>query len=97
MITPAWCLELVLAALIKAPFESIVTCPLKYLTWKTAFLLPVTSTRRASEMHMPELLIRFSNAGVTLLTSLRFFPKVANKVNTSRPIFVLCASDAQKV
>ena len=51
MITPAWCLELVLAALTKAPFEPIATCPLKYLTWKTAFLLSVTSACRASEMH----------------------------------------------
>ena len=54
MIMPAWCLELVLAALTKAPFEPIVTCPLKYmyLTCPTAFLLAITSTRRASEMYV---------------------------------------------
>ena len=51
MITPAWCLELVLAALIRAPFEPIETCRLKYVTWKTAFLLAITSGCRASEMH----------------------------------------------
>ena len=32
--------------------------------------------------------IRFSNAGVTLFTSLSFLPKVATKSNTSCPIFV---------
>ena len=75
MITPSWCLELVLAALTKAAFEPIMTCPLKYLTWKTAFLLAITSTRRASEMHIlsckPAYLF-FSIVGVTLFTRLSF-------------------------
>ena len=90
MITPTRCLELVLATLTKDPFEPIVTCSLKYLTWKTAFLL-VTSARSASEMHAlrcKALYIRFSNAGVTLFTKLGFHPKVATKANTSRPICV---------
>ena len=48
---PTWCLELVLAALTKALFEPIKTCRLKYLIWKTVFLVAVTSGRRASELH----------------------------------------------
>ena len=51
MILPIWCLELILAALTKALFEPSGTCRLKYLTWKTVFLLAITSGRRTSEMH----------------------------------------------
>ena len=56
----------------QGPFEPIVTCLLKHLTWKTA-LLPY---------------LRFFNAGVTLFTNLSFLPKVATKENASHPIFV---------
>ena len=71
-------------AFTKAPFEPIATCLLKHLTWKTAVLLAVTSTCRASEMHMLSCnapYLRFSNAGVTLFTRLSFLPKVATKEN----------------
>ena len=66
MITPSWCLELVLMTLSKAPFEPIMTCPLKYLTWKTTFLLAITSAHRASEMHAlscEPTYLGFSSAG----------------------------------
>ena len=53
MITPVWCLVLVLVAFTRAPFELIAIYSLKHLTWKTAFLLTVTSAHRASEMHVP--------------------------------------------
>ena len=43
MITPTRCLELVLANLAQVPFEPITIGHLKYLTWKTAFLLAITS------------------------------------------------------
>ena len=48
MIMPTWCLELVLATLGRKPFE-----PLKYLTWKIAFLLAMTWGNRATEFHAP--------------------------------------------
>ena len=51
MIMLAWCLELVLAVLTKALFEPIRTCRVKYLTWKMAFLLVITSGHRASKMN----------------------------------------------
>ena len=35
IITPTWCLELVLATLGREPFEPVMMCRLKYLTWKT--------------------------------------------------------------
>jgi len=91
MILPTWCLELVLATLSEPPFEPIRTCRLKYLTWKTVFLLAITSGRRASEMHAlccKPPYIRFSSAGVTLFTNLEFLPKVYTKANASRPIHV---------
>ena len=87
----AWYLELVLAALTKALFEPIETCRLKYLTWKTAFLLAITSGHRASEMHAlcyKSPYLRFSSAGVTLFMRLGFLPKVYTNANVSRPIFV---------
>ena len=90
MILPTWCLELVLAALNQASFEPIKTCHLKYLTWKTVFLLAVTSGRRA-EMHAlgcKQPYIRFSSAGVTLFTNLEFLPKVYTKANACQPIYV---------
>ena len=77
MITLGWCLELVLVAFTKAPFEPLATCSLKHLTWKTVFLLAIASTRRALEMHTLSCEIpyhRFSNDGVTLFTRLSFLP-----------------------
>ena len=73
LIMPTWCLELVLAALTKAPFDPIET-------WKTVFLLVITSVCRASELHA--LCIRFSSGGVTLFTRLEFLPNVYTKANT---------------
>ena len=87
---PSWCLGLVQAALTKALFEPIRTCCFKYLTRKTAFLVVITSGRRASEMHTlcyKPPYIWFSTAGVTLFSRLQFLPKVYTKVNMSRPIF----------
>ena len=92
MTLPYWCLELVLVALTKVPFEPIETC-LNNLTWKTVFLLAITSGRRASEMHAlcyKPPYIRFSSAGDTLFMRLEFLgTKVCTKANVSPPIFVL--------
>ena len=48
---PDWDLSLVLKALMKAPFEPIQTCELKYLTYKTVFLLAFATAARRSELH----------------------------------------------
>ena len=48
---PSWDLALVLRALSKNPFEPLVTISLKLLTYKTAFLLTLACSGRASEMH----------------------------------------------
>ena len=52
MIMLGLCLELVLAAFSKVPFEPLATCLLKHLTWKIVLLLAITSSRRASELHL---------------------------------------------
>ena len=45
-VVPSWSLHVVLSALAGAPFEPIGTSSIKYLTWKTAFLLAITSAAR---------------------------------------------------
>ena len=77
MIAPTWCLELVLATLGQEPFKPITTCCLKYPTWKTTFLLAMTSGHRVLELHAlccKPLYIWFTPAGVTLFTRLGFLP-----------------------
>ena len=88
MITLGWCLELVLVAFTKAPFELLATCSLKHLSWKTMFLLAIASAHRALEMHTQSCdipYLGFSNVGVTLLTKLSFLQKVATSENAARP------------
>ena len=48
---PSWNLSLVLHQLTKAPFEPIKEASLKYLTFKTVFLLALGSGKRRSEIH----------------------------------------------
>ena len=50
-ILPKWDLTLVLHQLTKAPFEPLEECPIKFLTWKTVFLLALASGKRQSEIH----------------------------------------------
>ena len=90
-LVPPWSLELVLAALAKAPFEPLNTISLKLLTWKTVFLLAISSARRASELHalrIDEPYMSWNASGVTLFPDLAFLPKVASKFACSQPICV---------
>ena len=48
---PSWNLSLVLHQLTKAPFEPIKEASLKYLTFKTVFLLALGSGKHRSEIH----------------------------------------------
>ena len=48
---PDWDLSLVLKALTKAPFEPLGACYVKYLTFKTVFLLAFATAARRSELH----------------------------------------------
>ena len=48
---PTWDLSLVLLGLTKSPFEPLSEAPLKWLTYKTVFLLALASGKRRSEIH----------------------------------------------
>ena len=48
---PKWNLTLVLNMLINKPFEPLVDCSLKLLTYKTVFLVALASAGRCSELH----------------------------------------------
>lgn len=51
---PVWGLKLVLSKLMDAPFEPMAMCSLPYLSMKMAFLLAITSARRARELYKAE-------------------------------------------
>ena len=48
---PKWDLSIVLHQLKQPPFEPLQEAPLKYVTWKTVFLLALASGKRRSEIH----------------------------------------------
>ena len=88
-VLPSWRLELVLAALSKPPFEPIRIADMKFLTWKTVFLIAITSARRVSELQAlcylePYTVFRATN--VTMATNSRFVPKVNSAFHTSQLI-----------
>ena len=76
---------------VQSLFRTLLDLPTQILTWKSAFLLAITSARRASEMHTlscETVYHRFLSAGVTLFTKPSFLAKVPTKANTIRPILV---------
>ena len=48
---PSWDLSLVLKVLLKPPFEPLQLAELKYVTWKTIFLVLLASGSRRGEIH----------------------------------------------
>lgn len=88
-LVPPWSLELVLAALKKPPYEPMRLADNKHLSWKVAFLLAITSARRASEIHALRVdppYLAFSNTTVTLFTDIGFMPKVTSRFHAATPI-----------
>jgi hypothetical protein len=77
-IVPSWDLHVVLQALAGAPFEPLNSASLKYLTFKTAFLLAITSAARVSELQAldshPDL-SRVSKTHALLRLNPAFIPK----------------------
>jgi len=53
-VCPRWNIALVLNALSQAPFEPMASADMKFVTWKTAFLILLASGSRASEVHALE-------------------------------------------
>ena len=75
---PSWDLHVVLSALAGAPFEPISSVLFKYLTWKTAFLLAITSAAHVSELQAldshPDL-SRVTKSHAILRLNPAFIPK----------------------
>ena len=89
VLVPPWNLEIVLSALKGPPFEPINLASNKHLTWKTAFLVAITSARRASELHAlrhkPPYVI-FGAEDVTLYPDVAFLPKVNTRFHVSQAL-----------
>nr|XP_008107943.1 PREDICTED: inositol hexakisphosphate kinase 3 isoform X1 [Anolis carolinensis]XP_008107944.1 PREDICTED: inositol hexakisphosphate kinase 3 isoform X1 [Anolis carolinensis]XP_016848789.1 PREDICTED: inositol hexakisphosphate kinase 3 isoform X1 [Anolis carolinensis] len=86
---PAWSLELVLSQLSKPPFEPMASNDISHLSWKTAFLVAVTSARRASELcalRADPPYLRFHTDKVVLRTDITFLPKVVSKFHMCQDI-----------
>ena len=88
---PVWDLNLVLDALCRAPFEPLSRAELKWLSYKTAFLLAITSAKRVSELHalsISDSCLRWNpdGSGVTLWPNTAFLPKVLSTAHLNQPI-----------
>ena len=88
---PNWDLPSVLLALCEAPFEPLDSCELKFLTWKTVFLVATATASRVSELHAlsvnPDNL-RFENTGVRLIPNMQFLAKTQRIGKVWKPIFI---------
>ena len=88
-IVPRWELSVVLSALAEGPYEPPNEASLQAWTWKTAFLLAITSAARVSELQAldshPDLL-RVHRYKATLRLNPAFLPKVTNVDYLNREI-----------
>lgn len=76
-----WDIPLVLDELCRPPFEPLAQVELKWLTWKTAFLLAISSAKHISELRALSvsescLIWILDGSGVTLWLNTAFLPKV---------------------
>lgn len=88
---PTWNLSLVLQALMSPPFEPLRSIPLKYLSFKIAFLLAITSARRVSELTAlsirKDLCVFHANTVVFHLDP-AFLPKVNSYFHRSQELIL---------
>ncbi|XP_062613927.1 uncharacterized protein LOC134275683 [Saccostrea cucullata] len=88
---PNWDLPSVLWALTKHPFEPIESMDLKFLIWKTVFLVALASASRVSELHalsIKESNYREESTGIRLLPNLQFLAKTQRLGRAWNPIFI---------
>ena len=74
-----------------SPFEPLSTCDMKYLTWKTVFLLALATASRVSELHalsVNENNLRVDNSGIRLLPNLQFLAKTQRVNKAWKPYFI---------
>ena len=90
-LTPNWNLPLVLLMLTKHPFEPLDSIELKFLTFKTAFLVAIASASRVSEIHSLSLddgHFRFEKNGIKLLPNMQFLAKTQTLNRPWEPLFI---------
>lgn len=69
-LVPEWDLRVVLNALRTLPFEPMRKVPLKFITWKTVFLIAITTFRRCSDiqsLRIGEGAVKIQTSGITFL------------------------------
>lgn len=88
---PAWDLPLILRHFTRHPFEPLASCDLRLLTWKTAFLVAITSALRVSELvalcRTPPYLV-FQPHSVRLRPDSTFLPKVVSQFHLNADIIL---------
>ncbi|KAK7907526.1 hypothetical protein WMY93_016138 [Mugilogobius chulae] len=89
--SPSWDLSLVLDVLQSPPFEPVNQVSLKWLSWKTAFLLAMASGKRVSELQalsISDACCRWhaDGSGVTLWPVASFRPKVLSSASIISPL-----------
>lgn len=75
---PNWDLPSVLLALCESPFEPLSTCHIKYLSWKTVFLVAMATAARVGELQALSTNfnnLRIDGAGIRPLPDLQFMAK----------------------
>ena len=75
---PQWSLQVVLHSLTRQPFEPVASCDIRLLSFKTLFLVAVTSARRANELaalHSDPPCLQFFKDKVMLYPDVLFLPK----------------------
>ncbi|XP_064409347.1 uncharacterized protein LOC135354804 [Latimeria chalumnae] len=86
-----WDINLVLAKLMEPPFEPAESVELRLLSWKTLFLVAITSARRISELQalvVHEPFTRFLRDKVVLRTHPQFLLKVVSEFHINQEIFL---------
>jgi hypothetical protein len=87
---PKWELQWVLQALRTAPFEPMSQTKLEYISYKTAFLLAITSAKRVGELQafsMADRYMHITASGISLALNEHFVPKVCTDKNREQRLF----------
>lgn len=84
-----WDLPLVLRCLTKPPFEPVATCKLRLFSWKTLFLVVITSTWRVGELAALDIrppFLTFLPHAVCLSTNMTFLSEVVSEFHINSVI-----------
>ncbi|XP_044297507.1 calcium uptake protein 2, mitochondrial isoform X2 [Varanus komodoensis] len=88
---PTWSLSVVLQALTRPPFEPLATIDLRLVSWKTAFLVAVTSAQRSSKLcalRVDPPFLNFHKEKVVLQMNPSFLPKVSMSFHMDQEIIL---------